>query len=330
MKITNFNYLKNKFQKKEVQELANNTLSDPVVSICVQTYQHVGYIKMCLDGILMQKTKFPFEILLGEDDSSDGTREICIEYAKNYPKKIRLFLHHRENTIFIDGKPTGRFNFLYNVFNSRGKYIALCEGDDYWTDPYKLQKQVDFLEANPDFSLCFHNVAQLNTFNEEKNNIIPGVKKDFVYTMEDYILSNRTATCSLVFKKELLGEIPSWFYKVPFGDLALILLVMYNSYKKGMVLKDTMGVYRIHENGIHGSYHKSNKSLIKAYKQHLQFNKIITSQFLREQQYKKVLFKKMRNTHEILANLYTTQNDKLGWFKSKLAVKYYSLLMKLN
>lgn len=301
-------------------------MNSPLISICCITYNHIQFIEDTLGGFLMQITNFEFEIIINDDASTDGTIEVLERYQKSYPEKLKLVIQ-KENQYSLGVRGIA----VRHAFPiSSGKYIALCEGDDYWTDPYKLQKQVDFLEANPDFGICFHNVAQLNTFNEEKNNIIPGVKKDTVYTMEDYILSNRTATCSLAFKKELLGEIPSWFYKVPFGDLALILLVMYNSNKKGMVLKDTMGVYRIHENGIHGSYHKSNKSLIKAYKQHLQFNKIITSQFLREQLYKKVLFKKMRNTHEILANLYTTQNDKLGWFKSKLAVKYYSLLMKLN
>jgi len=83
-----------KCQKKDVIEFENSTEnSDPVVSVCVQTYQHVNYIKKCLEGILMQKTKFKFEIILGEDDSKDGTRDICIDYAKKYPDKIRLFLH---------------------------------------------------------------------------------------------------------------------------------------------------------------------------------------------------------------------------------------------
>src|SRR5690606_4409195 len=114
---------------------------NPVVSVCVQTYQHAPYIRECLDSILMQKTDFPFEILLGEDESSDGTREICIEYAEKFPDKIKLFLHRRENNIQIFGYPTGRFNFLTNLYSSNGKYIAICEGDDYWTDSDKLQKQ---------------------------------------------------------------------------------------------------------------------------------------------------------------------------------------------
>src|SRR5690606_25596514 len=109
------------------------------------------YIRECLDSILMQKTDFPFEILLGEDASTDGTREISIEYADKYPDKIRLFLHHRENNIEILGTPTGRFNSLYNLFSARGTFIALCEGDDFWTDEKKLQKQYEFMVTNPDY-----------------------------------------------------------------------------------------------------------------------------------------------------------------------------------
>lgn len=120
----------------------------PLVSICCITYNHENYIRDAIEGFLSQETSFPVEILLGEDESNDGTREICKEYADKYPKKIRLFLHSRENNIKINGNPTGRFNLLYNLSKAHGKYIALCEGDDFWTDPYKLQKQVGLVKKN--------------------------------------------------------------------------------------------------------------------------------------------------------------------------------------
>ena len=126
----------------------NNIKSDNLlVSVCVQTYNHEKYIKQCLDSILAQVTSFDFEIILGEDDSNDNTRNICIDYAKNSPEKIKLFLRHRKDVIYINNVPTGRYNFISNLNESRGKYIALCEGDDYWTDKNKLQKQVDFLKS---------------------------------------------------------------------------------------------------------------------------------------------------------------------------------------
>lgn len=130
----------------EVKEYTNKVSESLIVSVCIQTYNHERFIGKCIDSVLMQKTTFPFEILLGEDESIDDTRKICTEYAIKYPNKIRLFLHSRKNTIFINGVATGRFNINYNLKNSNGKYIALCEGDDYWTDPLKLQKQVDFLD----------------------------------------------------------------------------------------------------------------------------------------------------------------------------------------
>ena len=113
-----------KYQKVPVKEYQNRVPKQPLVSVCVQTYNHAPYIKDTLEGILMQKTDFPFEILLGEDESTDGTRDICIEYAKKHPDKIKLYLHSRENNIKINGTPTGRFNFIYNLIHAKGKYIA--------------------------------------------------------------------------------------------------------------------------------------------------------------------------------------------------------------
>jgi glycosyltransferase involved in cell wall biosynthesis len=128
----------------------------PLVSVVVITYNHKNYIKECLDSVLMQKTDFPYEIILGEDDSTDGTREICIDYAEKYPDKIRLFLRDEKDKIYINGKKTGRFNVLECYKDSRGEYIAICEGDDYWTYSAKLQEQVGFLELNQDFGLIGH------------------------------------------------------------------------------------------------------------------------------------------------------------------------------
>src|SRR5690554_5823117 len=151
-----FEVFKEKYQHKSVVEYPNRVIDKPAVSVCVPTYQHVAYIQECLDSIIKQKTTFPFEIIVGEDNSTDGTREICIKYANRYPTKIRLLLHNKENKVSVLGKTTGGFNNLYNFYSAKGKYIARCEGDDYWTDIYKLQKQFDFMEANPNYFVCGH------------------------------------------------------------------------------------------------------------------------------------------------------------------------------
>lgn len=236
------------YESIPVKEELNHVAKDPLVSVAVQTYQHAPYIVQCLDGVLMQKTTFPVEILLGEDDSSDGTREICLEYAQKYPDKIRLFLHHRENNIKIGGKPTGRFNLLYNFSQARGKYIALCEGDDYWTDPLKLQKQVDLLEAHPEYSMCFHSVAKIYE-NGRKIIYRPfGYHWKKFYTKKDLLLSNFIPTCSAFFRNNSFNEFPDWYYQLPMGDRPLYILNA--EYGNIGYIDEVMGVYRIHSGGI--------------------------------------------------------------------------------
>lgn len=162
-----------KYEKVPVTEYGNSVCANPLVSVCIQTYQHADYIRDCLDGILMQKTDFEIEILLGDDYSTDGTRDICIEYAKNHRDKIRFFMHRRENNIKIAGSPSGRFNFLYNLCRSKGTYIAICEGDDYWTDIHKLQKQVKYMETHPDAVMTYHKYLNVDA----KGNVLSEKKK---------------------------------------------------------------------------------------------------------------------------------------------------------
>ncbi len=182
-------------------------MSKPTVSVNIVTYNHAKYISQAIEGALKQKTNFPFEILIGEDDSSDGTREICIEYAKNHPEKIRLFLNDRKNVIYINGRPTGRWNMINLIKNSKGKYIALCEGDDYWTDPYKLQKQVDFLESHPDYGLVHSDFGRLS---ENENVYIKSAKKYYDRKVpvgnvfEELLIFNFIATCTVCVRRELI------------------------------------------------------------------------------------------------------------------------------
>ena len=125
--------------------------SAPLVSICCITYNHEQFIREAVDGFLMQKTDFPIEIIIHDDASIDGTTKIIKEYQGKHAELIKLIIQ-TENQYKTRG-----FGFLVDLFQqAQGKYIALCEGDDYWTDPLKLQKQVDFLEANPDYSLVSH------------------------------------------------------------------------------------------------------------------------------------------------------------------------------
>lgn len=218
----------------------------PLISVCIQTYHHVHFIRKCIDGILSQVTNFSFEILLGEDDSTDGTRDICIEYAEKYPDKIRLFLHDRKDNIRINGRPSGRFNLLNNLSNVQGKYFAICEGDDFWADREKLQRQVEILENRPDYAICFHGMKIL----EEE-----GLTDSFIADehagstgITDLAKENYIYTASALYRNHLPETLPEFFRRVPFLDYVLHLYIA--QYGKIKYIPERMAVYRVHPGGI--------------------------------------------------------------------------------
>ena len=267
---------KNEHEFKKVVENNNSAPLKSKVSICVQTYQHINYIKECLDGILMQKTNFEFEILLGEDHSSDRTRDICIDYASRYPDKIRLFLHHRENNIKIGGQPTGRFNFLYNLYSANGKYIALLEGDDYWTDPLKLQKQVDFLEEYEEYVGVFHNTAfiderqpnsKLKPWRNYTQDIFTAqdtIRKLSLFHTSSYCFRNLEFDLEYLLIKHLIS-----------ADMMLLGLI--SKFGKLKLIDETMSVYRKNEGGV-----TSSESKIKYHRNRIALNKALNKYFNNE------------------------------------------------
>ena len=123
----------------------------PMVSICCITFKHEKYIRECLDGFIMQKTNFPFEVIVHDDASPDKTADIIREYEAKYPDIIKP-IYQTENQYSQKIKPLWKHVFP----RCRGKYIAICEGDDFWCDENKLQMQYDFMEANPDYIWCMH------------------------------------------------------------------------------------------------------------------------------------------------------------------------------
>jgi len=200
-------------------------MKKPLVSVVIITYNHGEYISQAIEGALMQKTDFDYEILVGEDDSTDQTREICKKYAAQYPKKIRLFLNDRKNVIYINGLPTGRWNFINLLKNSTGKYIALCEGDDYWIDKYKIQRQYDFLEKNPDYGLVhtdsdkyFEKTGQYICSANSQSNVL--LKSGNIY--ENLLTYNYTIdTCTMFFRRNLVMDLlqDSSIWEYPAADL---------------------------------------------------------------------------------------------------------------
>lgn len=294
-----------------------------MVSVCMITYGHERYIKQAIEGVLMQECNFDVELIIADDCSPDSTSAVITSIQKNHSNSSWInYTKHTKNKGMMP-------NFVWTLEQCQGKYIAICEGDDYWTDPLKLQKQVDFLETNAEYGICFHNVMELNTLLETKRKIIPGVLKNKEYSINDYILNNKTATCSIVYKKELFSKIPSWFTQLPFGDLGLVLNVLKQSKnQKGYVISDVMGLYRVHYGGVHGSLHANSKTLIKAYKQHLKFNKIIAKNLFSGSDFQEYILQKHINVYSTLIKLNKKEDNFITCFKLKVFRKIAVIKIK--
>jgi glycosyltransferase involved in cell wall biosynthesis len=225
----------------EIAKLDIEETTTPLLSICVVTYNHERFIKEAIAGFLKQKVDFPVEILVHDDASTDDTQNILMQYSNDYPGLFKLVLQKENQHSIFGGGMHPRFNYP----RARGKYIALCDGDDYWTDPHKLQKQIDFLEKNDDFSLCFTRSEMLKD-NELTLHKVPFKKTTF--TGVDFLKTyNFICTATVVFKRGVLSTIKDQT-KYPFGDLALYL----HASKIGKIkcLPDLTAVYRIHGSGV--------------------------------------------------------------------------------
>lgn len=235
------------------------------LSVCCVTYNHAKFIRQALDGFVMQKTNFPFEVLIHDDASTDGTADIIREYEAKYPDIIKP-IYQTENQFSKGIAISKTFNFP----RVQGEYVAMCEGDDYWTDPLKLQKQVDFLDAHPDYSICFHPVCvhwELSNY-QHKDSIYPTPKIRFyktTLTAKDLIKSNFIQTNSVVYRwaPETVDIFPD---EILPGDWFVHLI--HARHGKIGFLDEVMAVYRRHDNGIwqKGYALKYAKQCIKFYK----------------------------------------------------------------
>lgn len=174
----------------------------PLVSVCCITYNHESYIAQALDGFLMQRTSFPFEVLIHDDASTDNTADIIREYEKKFPKIIKP-IYQKENQ-YSQGKRD--ISATWNFPRAKGKYIAMCEGDDYWIDENKLQMQVDFLENNLEYGMCYTN---FNLVSEKSKNIKQKALDTKKWNLKNWIISpGYTCPPSWCYRKELIKKIP--------------------------------------------------------------------------------------------------------------------------
>lgn len=220
-----------------------DNIEQPLVSILCDAYNHEKFIKEALDGFLNQKTTFPFEIIVHDDASTDKTPAILKEYAEKYPLIVKCILQ-KENQY------SKKINFWSDITfpMAKGKYIALCEGDDYWIDEFKLQKQVDFLENNSDYV-----IAWTDYLNRKDTELVPNDFKDIlpeVYTIDFNTIFQPycTYTLTCVFKKDAVD--PLDYKKFKYGkDNTLYALALCHG--KGAFMNFQGGVYRLHSGGIY-------------------------------------------------------------------------------
>jgi glycosyltransferase involved in cell wall biosynthesis len=234
----------------------------PVVTIRCITYNHGNFIRDAIEGFLMQETAFPVEIIIHDDASTDGTAEIVKEYADKHPQLFRTILQ-KENQYSSGNWPTVR-NMLISM--SRGEFIALCEGDDYWICKQKLQKQVDILDANPDISLVFHNAWGRHAGASHKDWLFINHLRPFKnrYTLSDLItLRWFIATATMLYKKKVkyLEDIAKFAMG---GDL----VVQLSSALEGdfYCIDEVYAVYRRHENSMANSLYSNAVDIYEKYK----------------------------------------------------------------
>ncbi len=239
-----------------------------MVTIRCITYNHEPYIRQCLEGFIMQKTNFRFEAIVHDDASTDETANIIREYAEKYPDIIKPIFETENQYSKLDGS-------IQRIMSEHihGKYVAMCEGDDYWIDPLKLQKQVDFLESNPKYSMCAHNAF---VFYQQKNDVCLFNKTSYSgeLSVHDAIHAWKIPTASILVLSEIAKEYPSWLAVIYSGDYSLILRTLLKG--KIYLNSDIMSVYRVSYVGYSASALYKGKNIFM-----LEQRQILLESFLR-------------------------------------------------
>lgn len=224
-------------------------MSAIVVSVFMLTYNQEHCIKQTIESILKQQTNFPFQLVIGEDCSSDATRIICEQYVRDFGGQIKLLPSPKKNCGLIA-------NYMRTIAACDGKYIAICDGDDYWIDELKLQKQVDFLDENPDYSIVYTAVKRLYTDGKmiDYNYNLNKKQLDF----DDLIFDNFIHSVTALFRNIQHNEnsIPQWITNFPFGDWQTYLWVLKDG-SKIHFMDDITAVYRMNI-GVSFTYMKKN------------------------------------------------------------------------
>ncbi|WP_240035159.1 glycosyltransferase family 2 protein [Neobacillus notoginsengisoli] len=235
-------------------------MKNMLVSINCITYNHKDYIADAIESFLMQKTNFDFEILIHDDASTDGTADIIREYERKYPETIKPIYQA------VNQYSLGKKNLMRNGERAAGKYTAICEGDDFWIDPYKLQKQVDFMEKHPECSLCVHAATIVSGSDKKIKSVSRPNKGGRIFTAEEVIErgGNLFMTNSMLYPTRFAYDIPDFLKNAHVSDYPLAIHLAL----KGTVyyLDEYMSAYRV---GVSGSWSERTLSSVENYKKHL-------------------------------------------------------------
>ncbi len=219
------------------------TLLKLKVSVCMITYNHAAFITQAVESALTQQVDFDYEIVVGEDCSTDNTRSILLDLQRQHPSKIRLLLRD---------KNLGMMNNFVNTLKAcQGHYVAILEGDDLWTSSDKLQKQVNFLDSHPDCTICFHNTIKILDNGDRIQQESQESQHKTISTLKDLLVQNFIPACSTMFRNNFMFEFPDWFFRLGMGDWPLDVLIA--QYGNIGYIDEIMAAYRIHQGGLWSS-----------------------------------------------------------------------------
>lgn len=315
----------------------------PLVSVCCITYNHAPYISQCVDGFLMQKTSFPFEIIINDDCSNDGTTEILKDYAIKYPDLIHLILHDENQ--YSKGIRRILATFVYPLV--KGKYIAICEGDDYWTDPYKLQKQVDYLESHPECGLIYTDFDMFYQNNNcFENDLIKSGHYPQISSFEEHLQKAAyIAPPSWLYRRESKAYVENQMNK-GFVDGSFSLALEFFKHSKVHFLEDTTCVYRVLPES--ASHHKSmlkqyiyakgvyNEQIYFCHKYNVEkeISDAIKARFYRKYYGQTLSYGERKEKHELIEVSKSFMNEGLknrlirGLLSTKLSISLFSLVCR--
>jgi glycosyltransferase involved in cell wall biosynthesis len=210
------------------------------LAVLLITYNQAPYIRRAIESVLVQKTDFDFELFISDDCSTDGTREIVLEYARKYPDRIRL----RLNAV----NQNSNQDFEQALFSTNGEYIALLEGDDYWISHLKLQKMVDILDANPACTMIWHDMEHVNEFGKKIGDSEAIAQSKFTLIDFLYICPISTVGAVVIRSNSIRPQLPSWYSTNPVGDYPLWIACVRHGY--ALHVNQKLGAYRIHAKGV--------------------------------------------------------------------------------